>query len=463
MPDEQQFAATADPGTANTVGDWGTDLRTPPVAPAAAPTDSTTRPEPPRRRRGGDSRPARPRISTYRYKLETAHGIKIKGKIRATSEDEARSLVAHPGADVQKIKKSSNFFSLEVRGGRVSRQELVIFARQLAAFARAGIPLIEALGSIGAENASRLMQDTLRLVALDLQEGVPLSESMAGHTKVFPAFFVDLVRAGEVTGNLDEVLERAAEYLDRQDEASKKIRNALAYPAVIFVVAVAVVVVLVAFVLPKFVVFFEDFQAELPAPTRALLAATDWLATNWLWVVVGIIAVVLVCLLILLTTTGQLLKDALLLKLPGLGDVIRYSIIERFCHTLSTLVAAGVPLVETFSVVIDGARNKVFQRGLTRVQEQMMIGQGMSTPIAATGLFPNTVSQMIRVGEDTGTLDAQLKIAADLYAKELDHRIKRFTALFEPLVIVVMGLIVGFVALALVSAMYGIFRQVGSI
>jgi len=403
----------------------------------------------------------RPKIGTYAYRLNTAMGVKLRGKVRAASPEQAAMLIGQPGAEIVKLRRQSDFLQMEIGPRRIKGEELVIFTRQLAAFVRAGVPMIDALGSIGGENASRNLQDTLREISLDLAEGMPLSQAVAQHPTVFPTFYADLVRAGEATGSLDVVLDSAAKYLARQEEAKKKVRSALIYPAVIGIFAILTVTVLLTYVMPKFVTFFEEFNAELPMMTKILLGISDFVSRNLAWIGLGLlVAIGGGYLLVKLTPPGRRSWDWLKIHLPLLGVVVRYSIIERFCATLATMVTAGVPLVTTFSVVIDGAKNVVFQRSLKKVQEQMLIGQGMSAPVAATGLFPPIVPQMMRVGEDTGTLDEQLRMAEDFFGQELDYRLAKFTAVFEPLMIVFMGVVVGFVALAIVSAMYGIFRQV---
>lgn len=430
------------------------------AAPAPPPAPVTPEPEDERRRVEAKRRRDRPKIGTYAYKIRTAHDVIVRGKLRAASAEQAAMIVNQPGGEILKLRRQSDVLHMEIGPRRIKGAELVIFTRQLAAFVRSGIPMIEALGSIGGENASRQLQDTLREVSLDLAEGMPLSRAISQHPTVFPNWYADLVRAGETTGKLDTVLESAARYLQRQEEAKKKVRSALIYPAVIAVMAVVTVAVLLVYVLPKFVTFFEEFDAQLPAITRALLTTSKFISDNLLWIALGFAIVVLVAIVLVRTPPGRYAWDWLKIKVPLLGIVIRYSIVERFCATLATMVSAGVPLVTTFTVVIDGARNKVFERSLTRVRESMMIGQGMSGPIAATGLFPPIVPQMVKVGEDTGTLDEQLRMAQEFFGEELDYRLQKFTAIFEPMMIIFMGVIVGFVALAIVSAMYGIFQQV---
>lgn len=398
-------------------------------------------------------------VGTYAYRVRTSQGVMVRGKVRAYTAQQATHLVTNPGDRVVKLKRTRDLITLGSGYRKVKPDELVLFAQQLGAFISAGVPLIDALSAIGSESSSRLMQDTTRDLAIHLAHGRTLSEALRHHPKVFPSTFVDLVRAGETSGDLDTVLDRASEYLERQNEAKMKIRSALAYPAVIMVVAIVTVIVLVSYVLPKFVVFFENFNAELPLPTRMLINLADWFEAYWLPLAGAILFLIVAAWLYLRTPSGRFARDRMLLKLPGLGPVMRFSIVERFCANLSMLVKAGVPIVSTFNVLVEGTGNEVFRRGLRKVQEQMMSGMGMSTPIAATGLFPREIPQMMKVGEASGTVDEQLEIASKLYGKKLDYRIKRFTAIFEPMVIVIMGVLVGFVAIALVSAMYGVFSQ----
>jgi type IV pilus assembly protein PilC len=226
------------------------------------------------------------------------------------------------------------------------------------------------------------------------------------------------------------------------------------------VMSVITIVVLATFVLPKFKVFFKSLDAKLPLPTRMLLAVTDFL-TNWWWTLaLGGAALILIVFSALQTESGRYTRDKLLLATPVVGETIQYALVERFCRILASMVTAGVSLPEALRVATDSLRNRVYMRSLDSVNESMLEGQGIAGPLARTALFPATAVQMLRVGEETGTLDNQLEVTAQYYETELDYKIKKLTALFEPAVIVVMGLIVGFVAVALVSAMYGVFNQV---
>jgi type IV pilus assembly protein PilC len=220
------------------------------------------------------------------------------------------------------------------------------------------------------------------------------------------------------------------------------------------------VVILSVFVLPQFKVFFAGLHAELPLPTRMLLAMTDFFMSYWWAMLGGGISAALAIFIAVRTPTGKYLRDRLLLGTPVLGETIRYTMVERFCRILASMIGAGVPLHQALSVATESLHNQVFTRGLAMVGDAMLEGEGLAGPLVRTGLFPPTAAQMMRVGEETGSLDDQLAVTAEYYESELDYKLKKLTSLIEPIVIIAMGLVVGFVAVALVSAMYGVLGQV---
>ena len=350
------------------------------------------------------------------------------------------------------------WWQLEIHRRKVRPTELMNFSRQCASFISAGIPVLDALNVIAQESDKRLGA-VLDDMGQSLRGGSRFAEAAARHADVFPTYYVSMLRSAEFTGRLDTVLDQLAVYLERDIESRRKIKSALTYPATIAVMAVVTVIVLATFVLPKFEKFFKELRADLPWATRALLAVTHFVS-HWWYVMVGVGAfVALVIVLLLRTEPGKLRRDALLLRVPPIGTVVRFMIVERFCRILGAMVSAGVPLPDALAVAIDGTNNRIYQRGLDAARDEMIQGEGLARPIASTRLFPAAANQMIKVGETTGTLDKQLAAAATFYERELNYRLKRFTDLFEPVVIVVMGVVVGFVAIALVTAMYGIFRQ----
>jgi len=365
-----------------------------------------------------------------------------------------------PVAQPIKSSRLQSLMQFEITAKKIKRRDLMHFSRQLGVFIKAGIPMIEALETIASEVKSKFFKEILDDVASSLRAGSTFSAALEPHAQTLPPYYMGIIRTAELTGRLDDSLDSLADYIERDMEARQKIVAAMTYPTIVAAMAVIVVIILVSFVLPRFKNFFDDLDANLPLPTRMLLGFTDWSQTYW-WVYVVVVALFLgVIILATQTTRGRQTLDRFLLRLPVAGDLIRTAVLERFCRILSSMTTAGVPLPESLSVTAQATSNVVYRNGIEEAREAMMHGRGLATPLAETGLFPPAARQMMRVGEATGTLDAQLNTAAKYYERDLEYKLKRFTNLFEPAVILFVGLVVGFVAVALVSAMYGIFHQV---
>jgi type IV pilus assembly protein PilC len=397
-------------------------------------------------------------MTKFRYEAVAEDGSVVSGVVKSDTIGSARNALLGKGLDAQELEEKKNVLQFEITKERVKRVELMHFSRQLAAFLRAGIPILEGIQVLQESADNKTMRRVLGEVSDSLRGGQTFLGAISEHPHVFPDFYRGMVGAAELTGQLDAVLDRLSHYIERDLEAKRKIRSALAYPLVILAMSVVTVVVLTAFVLPRFKSFFESLDADLPLPTRMLLAVTDFLS-EWWWVIT--IAAVLLALLGVLayrSEKGRARFDAILLKLPVLGETVKFAIIERFCRVLASMAKAGVPLPEALAVAGDTANNAVYRSALVDARERMIRGEGIARPIAGTDLFPIAAVQMFRVGEDTGTLDDQLETAAGFFEQELDYKIKKLTTLFEPAVIILMGVVVGFVAVALVSAMYGVFR-----
>jgi type IV pilus assembly protein PilC len=380
--------------------------------------------------------------------------------IDANSAVAARNVLLGQQLDVQKLSERKNWTKIEVTTKKIKPADVMNFSRQLGAFLRAGVPILEALDALEEDSPNAVLRKTLVDISDSLRSGSSFSDAVAEHSKVFPAYYVGILRSAELSGNLDVVLDQLASYIERDLETQRAIRSALTYPAVIAVMAVITVVVLVAYVLPKFKVFFDDFDAKLPLATRMLLGFTDFIGQWWPVIIGSMAAIGLLGFLYFRTARGRVSRDKIALGLPVVGDVVRYGVVERFCRILAAMMRAGVPVPDAMDAATEATHNRVYQIALGKAKEDMLRGDGLSRPIAETHLFPGAAAQMIKVGEQSGTLDDQLEITADFYEGELRHKLKRLTSLFEPVIIVVMGLIVGFVAIALVSAMYGIYNQV---
>jgi len=399
-------------------------------------------------------------VSKFAYVAQNASGETVKGNIKADSFPDARRELDIMDLDVIDLKQKRELAKMEVSETRIKRVELMNLSRQLAAFVRAGISILDAISELSEDADSRGVKRVLTDIGDQLREGSTLSEAVDRHPKDFPTFYRGILKSAELTGQLDTVLDQLSKYVERDLEARRKIKGAMTYPAVVAVMAIGTVVILTAVVLPKFKEFFASLDAELPLPTRMMLAASDFVQAWGLWIVLAILVFVVAYMIAKRTRKGRKFKDGVMLRIPVVGTTLRYSIIERFTRILASMVGAGVPLPEAMRVATDSLNNLVFEDALNEARREMLSGGGLSGPIARTKLFPGMASQMIRVGEQTGTLDSQLVVAAQYYESELDYKVKRLATIIEPVVIVFMGSIVGFVAVALVSAMYGIFRAV---
>jgi len=396
----------------------------------------------------------------FAYVGVSLEGAEVKGTQRAASRSEAEVALYERQVRHLRVTEKKSILQYELSGPRIKREAVMHLSRQIAAFLRAGLPILEAVHTIGTESENSSVRRMMNEIEDGLRSGERFSDCLDRFPKVFPPFYRGIVRSAELTGELDTVLARLSHYIERDLEARRKLKSAMMYPVIVSLMAMVTVLVLSIYVLPQFEDFFADLDAELPLPTRILMGITGFLGDWWWAISAGIAALVVLSIAITRTSRGKYARDALLLKVPVLGDTIQYALTERFCRVLASMVGAGVNLTEALAVTTEALRNRVYVKRLGEVNEQIMEGQGVAGPLARTGLFPGTATQMLRVGEDTGSLDTQLEVTAEYYETELNYKIAKLTALFEPLVIVAMGLIVGFVAVALVSAMYGIFRQV---
>ena len=342
----------------------------------------------------------------------------------------------------------------------VSTSDLVLFSRQLSTFLKVGVPITEAIRLLRSGTRSGPFKVALDDINEDLDDGESFSVAISHHPNVFNQLYVDMVRAAEFSGNLDRVLLQIAAYLQRQDSALKKLRGAMIYPAIILTLAAIVCGVLVVVVLPNFVALFREFHADLPLPTKVLIAVGAFAEAWRLEIIVVTALIVLGTFLFLQSKPGRVFWDHFLIRLPVLGTIVVFAIVERFTRTLATMLRAGIPISQTFDVASASAGNIRYRRGLESVRLRMVTGDGFSEPLAATGLFAPMVIRMVRVGEETGTLDQSLEQIADFLAEEMDYKVKNMIALMEPALVITVGVAVGFVAISVVLPMYGLLRAV---
>jgi type IV pilus assembly protein PilC len=396
----------------------------------------------------------------YKYVATDPSGSSVTGVVDAASAIRARNDLLGQDLIVHDVKERKSFTQIEITTKKIKPADLMVFSRQMASFLRAGIPILDALEMLTEDATNKILQQVLIEVADALRAGSTFADAIAAHAALFPSYYLGILRSAELTGNLDTVLDQLAGYIERDLEASRAVKSALLYPTVIFAMSVGTVLLLIIYVLPKFRTFFDSFHAKLPLPTRMLLAIGDFFSQYGLLLLAVIVLLGAGIFLFARTHRGRVTRDKLLLKFPAVGEVTRFSVAERFNRILGAMLRAGVPVPEAMAAASDATNNLVYQAGLAGAREATLRGEGISRPIADTHLFPKPVEKMLRVGEESGTLDQQLVAAADYCESERTYKLKRLTTLFEPAVIVIMGVVVGFVAIALVSAMYGIYNQV---
>ncbi|MGH7722264.1 MAG: type II secretion system F family protein [Candidatus Dormibacteria bacterium] len=363
-----------------------------------------------------------------------------------------------PGTAVRKggFRGSLKAFLTYTPSGRVKPQVTILFCRQLASFVRVGVAVTTAIETFAEQATNPRLRQVYRAVVADLKKGMRLSDAFAAHPQVFPRIVSDMVRSAEATGNLDVVLRQAAKHVEREAGARQRIKAAMMYPAVIMGFAVVITIGIVVFVLPKFRDLYASLGVATPGILNAMLNLSAYVRDHDLPIVAGLLAVILLTGLGARTERGRYLFDSVVLRLPVIAALVRTSMTERFCRTLGDMLGAGVPISQTYAVVISNVRNVVYRRALERVGPAMAAGQGMYRPLQHSGIFAPAVIQMFRVGEETGRLDINLVEAADMYEEELDYRIKRLTAFLEPAMIIFVGLVVGFIAVTLITSIYSL-------
>jgi type IV pilus assembly protein PilC len=384
-------------------------------------------------------------------------GKKVKGKVVAASEVAVRAELRRQGVVPTRVRKQSMLFRKQ---GRVSPADIAVFARQMATMMTAGIPLVQSFDIIGAGHENPAMQKLIFAIKGDVEGGTSLADALAKHPLHFDDLFVSLVAAGEQAGALETLLDKIATYKEKTEAIKKKIKKALFYPAAVVVVAVVVTVILMIYVIPEFESLFKGFGADLPAFTRFVIDISKFVQqTGWLMLVVLIASVVGFLHARKRSRAVQHFVDRALLKIPIIGMILNKSAIARYARTLSTTFAAGVPLVEALDSVAGATGNIVYESAVLKMRDEVATGQRLQRAMENTNLFPNMVNQMIAVGEESGSLDAMSSKVADFYEEEVDNAVDSMSSLLEPLIMAILGVLVG----GLVIAMYLPIFKMGSV
>ena len=395
--------------------------------------------------------------SPFNWEGTDSRGKRVKGKTTAANEAAVRAELRRQGVVPLRVRKETVLFK---KKGKVTAADIAIFSRQLATMLSAGIPLVQAFDIVGKGHDNPAMQKLIFAVKQDVEGGSALAESLAKHPLHFDDLFVNLVEAGEQAGALETLLDKIATYKEKTEAIKKKIKKALTYPAAVIVVALIVTTILLIFVIPEFETLFQGFGADLPAFTRVVINLSEFVRDRgWLLVILGVGGVMGYLAMYKRSRAMREAQDRLMLKLPIIGGILEKASIARFARTLSTMFAAGVPLVEALESVAGATGNIVFENCTLAIRDEVSTGQRLQRAMENTGVFPNMVIQMIAVGEESGSLDDMSSKVADFYEEDVDNAVDNMSSLLEPMIMAILGVLVG----GLVVAMYLPIFKMGAV
>ena len=399
----------------------------------------------------------------YTYFGYTESRQLVKGKISASDEKSAADMLENVGYRVIQLKPVIPFAPTfgTIFQPKVKTAEMITFSRQLALLLESGVGIIQALDLLQAQTPDRNLRKILIQVVSDLRGGRTLSVAMAQHPRVFSTIYCKMIAVGEQTGALEEVLRSLADYAERESAAVAKVKQALTYTAIVFALAVVVAVIMVTVLLPPLVDLFRKLGGDLPITTRLLISGIDFLRNYGLYVLVGIVVLVILGFLYTRTVNGRYNRDKLLIKLPVIGRLLLLTELARCCRSLSLLFKSGLPMPEIMSLTAQASNNQVVTRALGGIEQDMLKGQGLATPMRMRRVFLPLMVEMTRVGEETGNLDQSLIIVAENYEIEADRRTQTVLGMIEPIMTIMVGAGVGFLALSVFMPLYGMLKLVG--
>lgn len=393
--------------------------------------------------------------SAFLWEGRNKDGKNVRGEIRAASETVVQTTLRRQGISNAKIKKV-RFKS----GGKITEKDIALFTRQLATMMRSGVPLLQAFDIVGRGHANPAVGKLLLDIKSDVETGSSLSQAFRKYPLQFDVLYCNLVSAGEQAGILDSLLERLATYKEKIVAIKGKIKSAMFYPIAVLVVAFIITAVIMLFVIPAFKEVFQSFGADLPLPTLFVIAISDFFVSYW-WAIFAIIGGGFYAFFESWRRSEkmQIVMDRLLLRLPIFGEIIRKSVIARWTRTLATMFAAGVPLVESLESVGGAAGNYVYKLATRQIQSEVSTGTSLTVAMQNANIFPNMVTQMVSIGEESGALDSMLSKVADFFEQEVDDAVDAMTSLMEPLIMVVLGTLIG----GMVVAMYLPIFKIGAV
>ncbi|MCD6499179.1 MAG: type II secretion system F family protein [Deltaproteobacteria bacterium] len=399
-------------------------------------------------------------MPTFVWEGKTRTGETHKGSMTADDDQAVIAKLRQQNISATKVKKKGSTLDISF-GSPVKIKELVVFTRQFATMIDAGLPLVQCLEILANTSDNKRFADILKDIKSQVESGSTFSVALSRHPKVFNSLFVNLVAAGEAGGILDTILNRLAVHIEKSVKLRRRIKGAMYYPVGVLIVAVGIIILMLYKVIPTFEKMFTDFgSAQLPGPTAFLISLSHGLINNFHWIILGTIAFIVGIITLLRWKKSRYQIDKILLTMPVIGPVVRKTVVARFTRTLGTLLSSGVAILDSMDIVAKTAGNMVVEEAILHTRQMLSEGQNLAPPLIESGVFPPMVSQMIGVGEQTGALDAMLQKIADFYEDEVDVAVGSLTSLIEPIMMVVLGGVVG----GIIVAMYlPIFKIAGAI
>ena len=399
-------------------------------------------------------------MAQFVWKGKTRQGVVTGGVLVADSKDMAIADLRRRQIDVTTVKEKGKEFAIpRVGPGKVNSKRLAVFTRQFSVMIDAGLPLVQCLEILGGQQDNRLFQKIILAVRQDVEAGSSLAEAMRKHPKAFDDLYVNMVAAGEAGGILDTILRRLSTYIEKAVKLKGQVKTALIYPVSVLAVAAIVVFIILWKVIPTFAALFAALGAQLPFPTRMVIKASNFVASYIIFIVAGIVALGFFLQRYYATYRGRRVIDGIVLKLPVLGDIMKKIAVARFCRTLATLTSSGVPILDGLEITARTAGNAIIEDAIMGVRKSVEAGRTIAEPLAETKVFPSMVVQMISVGEQTGALDAMLTKIAEFYEDEVDNAVEGLMKLMEPIMIALLGTIIGTIVVAMYMPMFDLIGK----
>src|SRR5437867_6606433 len=400
-------------------------------------------------------------MPVYSFRGKSRTGTEVRGEREADTKQALVAALRREQISPLVIKEKGKEFTLPKFGGKVKTKELAIFTRQFSVMIDAGLPLVQCLEALAVQQENKNFQKILLQVRQDVEAGSTLADAMRRHPKAFDNLYVNMIAAGEAGGILDTILQRLSVYIEKAVKLRSQVRSALIYPVAVIVIAAIVVAVILLKLIPTFSALFTSLGAELPFPTRMVIAASNFLARYFIFFIIGIAVFAYAVRRYYRTYRGRRVIDGFLLKLTILGMILRQIAVARFCRTLATLTSSGVPILESLDITARTAGNAIVEDAIIETRKSVEGGKTIVEPLRDSHIFPNMVTQMIGVGEQTGALDAMLNKIADFYEDEVDASVAGLVKLLEPLLIFILGIVIGGIVIAMYLPMFTLINKIG--